>query len=101
MKRILFIYFLLTANNVFADRNIINFSGLADKLDFEGNEELSMIGEFGFLMADGNTNTSTITAKMSTNRKLTSWSYQFIGDVLYIRIPQEVDDEKSNGASAQ
>jgi putative salt-induced outer membrane protein len=101
MKRILFIYFLLTANNVFADRNIINFSGLADKLDFEGNEELSMIGEFGFLLADGNTNTSTITAKMNTSQELTSWSYQFIGDVLYIQSPQEVDGEKNNGASAQ
>ncbi|MGK0382430.1 MAG: putative salt-induced outer membrane protein, partial [Flavobacteriales bacterium] len=39
-----------------------------------------MIGAFGFLLTDGNTNTSTITAKMNTSQELTSWSYQIIGD---------------------
>jgi hypothetical protein len=62
-----FIYFLLTANNVFAERNIINSSGLADKHDFEGNEELSMIGEFGFLSAD--VSTLIITAKINTSQE--------------------------------
>lgn len=54
MKWTLFILFLLTASNVFAKRNIIHSSDLLDKLDFEGNEELLMIGEFGFLLADEN-----------------------------------------------
>jgi putative salt-induced outer membrane protein len=62
---------------------------------------LSMIGAFGFLLTDGNTNTSTITAKMNTSQELTSWSYQIIGDIIYKRIQQKVDGEKRSGSSAQ
>lgn len=74
---------------------------LADRPEFDDNDELSMIGEFGFLLANGNTNTSTITAKINTSQELDSWSYQIIGNALYKQSEQEVDGEKNNGASAQ
>lgn len=74
---------------------------LADRPDFEGDDELSMIGEFGYLVARGNTNASTITAKIITSQELTSWSYQIIGDALYKQSQQEKDGEKSYAASAQ
>ena len=74
---------------------------LADRPTFDGDDELSMIGEFGFLVASGNTNTSTITAKINTSQELTSWSYQIIGNALYKQSQQEVDGEKNNAASAQ
>ena len=41
----------------FAEQGIMYFRYLADRS--EGDDELSMIGEFGFLLANGNTNTST------------------------------------------
>jgi putative salt-induced outer membrane protein len=74
---------------------------LADSPVFAGDDELSMIGEFGFLMANGNTNTSTVTANINTSQELTSWSYQIIGNALYKKSQQQVNGEKSNLASAQ
>lgn len=38
---------------------------------------------------------------MNNSQELKSWSYQIIGDVLYIQSPQEVDGVKSIAASAQ
>jgi putative salt-induced outer membrane protein YdiY len=52
-------------------------------------------------MANGNTNTSTITAKVNTSQELASWSYQIIGNALYKQNQQELDGEESNQASAQ
>jgi putative salt-induced outer membrane protein YdiY len=101
MKRTLLIFVLLTANNVFAKQNIMHSFYLADRPDLDSDDELLMIGEFGFLLVNGNTNTSTITAKLNTSQELTSWSYQIIGDALYKQSQQEVNGEKSNGASAQ
>ena len=94
MKLISLLFVLLTANNVFARQNIIHAIYLADRPDFDSNNELSMISEFGFLLTDGNTNISTITAKMNTSQGLTSWSYQIIGDIIYKQIQQKVDGEK-------
>ena len=65
------------------------------------NDELSMIGELGFIVANGNTNASTITAKINTSQELTSWSYQLIGSTLYKQRQQQVDGQKKNIASAQ
>jgi putative salt-induced outer membrane protein len=103
MKWTLLIFVLLTANNVFAKQNIMHSLYLADRPNFDNDDddELSMIGEFGFLISSGNTNTSTITAKLNTSQELTSWSYQFIGDALYKQSQQEVSGEKNTGASAQ
>ena len=101
MKSILLFFVLLTANNVFAKQSIIHSLYLADRPTFDDGDELSMIGEFGFLVANGNTNTSTFTAKINTSQELTSWSYQIIGNALYKQSQQEVDSEKTNTASAQ
>ena len=73
---------------------------LADRPTYD-NEELSMIGEFGFLLANGNTNTSTIKAKLNTNQELKAWSYQVIGDLLYRQSEVKVNDTKTSKATAQ
>tara|TARA_R110000868_G_scaffold403301_3_gene680445 strand:+ start:393 stop:1181 length:789 start_codon:yes stop_codon:yes gene_type:complete len=101
MKWILLLFVLLTANYCFAKQSIMHSLYLADRPDFDGDDELSMIGEFGFLVANGNTNTSTITAKINTSQELTSWSYQIIGSALYKQSQQQVDGEKSYVAAAQ
>jgi putative salt-induced outer membrane protein YdiY len=89
------------ANNVFAKQSIMHSLYLADRPAFDGDDELSMIGEFGFLLASGNTNTSTITAKINTSQELSSWSYQVNGNALYKQSQQEVNGERVNAASAQ
>lgn len=63
--------------------------------------EMSMIGEFGLVQASGNTNTSTLTAKINTSQELALWSYQIISDVLYKRSTSEIDGEDVNATSAQ
>jgi putative salt-induced outer membrane protein YdiY len=100
MKWILFLIVLLTANFGFAKQNIMHSLYLADRPAFD-DDELSIISEFGFLLANGNTNTSTITAKINTSQELTSWSYQIIGNALYKQNQQVLDGEESNLASAQ
>jgi putative salt-induced outer membrane protein YdiY len=74
---------------------------LSDRPDFDGDDELSMIGEFGFLVANGNTDASTITAKIITSQELTSWSYQIIGNASYKQSQQNLDEQKRHVASAQ
>lgn len=101
MKLSLLLFVLLTANYGFAKQSIMHSLYLANKPAFDGDNELSMIGEFGFLVADGNTNTSTTTAKINTSQELASWSYQIIGNALYKQSQQEVDGDKRNTASAQ
>ena len=101
MKWILLLFVLLTADFCIAKQNIMHSVYLADRPEFDGDDELSMIGEFGFLVATGNTNTSTITAQINTSQELTSWSYQVIGNALYKQSQQLVDGEKSDTASAQ
>jgi putative salt-induced outer membrane protein len=100
MKWILLLIVLLTANFGFAKQNIMHSLYLADRPAFD-DDELSIISEFGFLLANGNTNTSTITAKINTSQELTSWSYQIIGNALYKQNQQVLDGEESNQASAQ
>jgi putative salt-induced outer membrane protein len=99
MKWFLLIFVLVKAHNAFAEQNIIDSLYLANKPDSA--DELSVIGEFGFLLANGNSNASTITAKLNTSQELTSWSYQIIGNALYKQSQQELDGEKSYQASAQ
>jgi putative salt-induced outer membrane protein len=100
MKWILLLIVLQTANFGFAKQNIMHSLYLADRPAFD-DDELSIISEFGFLVANGNTNTSTITAKVNTSQELTSWSYQIIGNSLYKQNQQELDGEENNQASAQ
>lgn len=101
MKYTLLLLMLLIASKVSAEQNIMHSVYLADKPILYGDDELSMIGEFGLVSADGNTNTSTITAKINTSQELTSWSYQIIGDALYKQSQQEFQGKKNNQASAQ
>lgn len=63
--------------------------------------EMSMIGEFGLVVAAGNTNTSTITAKINTSQELQHWSYQIISDALYKRSSSLIEGEKVDATSAQ
>ena len=72
MKCLILLFVLLAANSAFAKQGIMHSLYLADRPTFDGDDELSMIGEFGFLVASGNTNTSTITAKINTSQELTS-----------------------------
>jgi putative salt-induced outer membrane protein YdiY len=99
MKWIILLIVLLSANFGFAKQNIMHSLYLLDRPAFD--DELSIISEFGFLLANGNTNTSTITAKINTSQELTSWSYQIIGNALYKQNQQVLDGEESNQASAQ
>lgn len=100
MKWLLLLFVLLTANGSFAKQNIMHSLYLTKRPSLASNE-LSMIGEFGFLNAKGNTNASTVTAKLNTSQELISWSYQIIGSALYKQRQLEVDGEKRNTASAQ
>ena len=99
MKPILLLFILLTANSVFAKQSIMRSLYLADRPAFD--DELSMIGEFGFIVASGNTNASTMTANINTSQELNNWSYQVICDALYKQSQQIVDGENKNTASAQ
>ena len=96
-----FLLALLMANMCSAKQKIIHSLYLEDILAFDTVDELSMIGEFGFLLADGNTNTSTITANINTSQELAFWSYQIIGDALYKQSQQQRDEGKRNTASVQ
>lgn len=100
MKWILFLLSLLLTNNAFARQSIMHSLYLADRPDF-GDDEFSMVGEFGFLLANGNTNASTITARINTSQELTTWSYQVIADTLYKQSEREVDGAKRKLSSAQ
>jgi len=92
---------LLVTNNCFAKQNIMRTIYLANKPAFDGDDELSMIGEFGFLLTNGNTNTSTITGKINTSQELPSWSYQVIADALYKESEVQEAGLKTNTATAQ
>lgn len=89
------------ANDCLAKQNILHALYLADRPAYDTSDELSMIGEFGFLVASGNTNTSTLTTKINTSQELKHWSYQVIGDALYKQSEVETDGKTKNTASAQ
>ena len=101
LKYSLFIVLLAIATKCVANEKIMRTIYLANKPAFDGDDELSMIGEFGFLLANGNTNTSTITGKLNASQELTEWSYQVIADALYKQSESEIDGVKVNIASAQ
>ncbi|MFT5676334.1 MAG: putative salt-induced outer membrane protein [Paraglaciecola sp.] len=63
--------------------------------------EKSMTGEFGMLFTEGNTQTSTLTAKVNTSHELTDWSYQLVGDLLYTENKKEIDGKLTKSTSAQ
>lgn len=100
-KYCLFLVVLLMASNSMAKQNIMRAIYLASKPAFDGDDELSMIGEFGFLLTQGNTNTSTITGKINTSQELPSWSYQVIADALYKQSEIQENGLKENIATAQ
>lgn len=83
--------------------NIMNLLYLADEPSHVATleDEKSMTGEFGMLLTDGNTNTSTLTAKINTSHELTDWSYQLIGDLLYRRNKSEIDGKLTELTTAK
>jgi putative salt-induced outer membrane protein len=102
MAKFLFLLFFVALNS-HAQLNIMRALYLADKPGYAIGEstELSMIGEFGMVVASGNTNTKTITAKMNTSQELPHWSYQVISDLLYKRSSSLVDGQRISATSAQ
>ncbi|MEP2653275.1 MAG: DUF481 domain-containing protein [Paraglaciecola sp.] len=64
-------------------------------------EELSVVSELGFLLINGNTNTSTTIAKLNISQELKAWSYQLVGDFLYTQSESKVDGKTKDVASAQ
>ncbi|WP_299083264.1 YdiY family protein [uncultured Paraglaciecola sp.] len=101
MKYLILFIILLTAKSVFAKQGTMHILYFPEPPSYEGNDELSMVGEFGFLMADGNTNTSSVTANINTTQEFSDWGYQIIGNALYKQNQQEVQGKKTNTASAQ
>jgi putative salt-induced outer membrane protein YdiY len=86
-----------------AQLNIMRALFMAEDANYAAvvDDELSMTSEFGMLIASGNTNTSTLLAKMNTSQEFDSWSYQIIGDVLYKESEKKLDDELQKETSAQ
>lgn len=86
-----------------AQLNIMRSLYMAEKPGYAigQDNELSMIGEFGLVSASGNTNTTTLTAKINTSQELRLWSYQIIGDILYKRSKTVIDGKDTNATSAQ
>ena len=77
------------------------FMAEAPSYSSEMDDELSITGEFGMLIAQGNTNTSTLLAKINTSQELDSWSYQVIGDVLYKQSETVIAEQLQTETSAQ
>ena len=101
MKKFLLLSCLISANS-YAQLNIMRSLYMAEKPGYAIGEddELSMIGELGIVVAQGNTNTSTLTAKVNASQELKHWSYQVIGDLLHKRSTAEVDGEDITTISA-
>jgi putative salt-induced outer membrane protein YdiY len=100
MKKILWILIGLTPS-CYAAKDIMGSLYMAERLTSKPLKRLSMIGEFGFLLADGNTNTSTVTAKLNADQELERWSYQIIGDGLYKQSEGLVEGLEAKVTSAQ
>lgn len=100
-KFLLLILFISTSSQ--AQINIMRSLYMAEKPGYAVGQdnEMSMIGEFGLVVAAGNTNTSTMTAKINTSQELKHWSYQVISDLLYKRSTTEIDGEDVKATSAQ
>ncbi len=73
---------------------------MADKRNYKADDELSMVGELGIIVASGNTNASTLKAKINASQELEAWSYQVIADTLYKQSQKTVNGEKVTATSA-
>ncbi|MGJ8679628.1 DUF481 domain-containing protein [Paraglaciecola sp.] len=74
---------------------------MADKPNYKADEELSMVGEFGFIFANGNTNASTLKARFNASQELKDWEYQITGDTFYKQSKKTVNGESVKATSAQ
>ena len=101
--KIIFLLILFFSAASQAQVNIMRSLYMAEKPGYAigQDNELSMIGEFGLVVAAGNTNTSTMTAKINSSQELKLWSYQIIGDMLYKRSTTEIDGKDVDATSAQ
>jgi putative salt-induced outer membrane protein YdiY len=77
------------------------YASEAPKYIVEQDENLSMTGELGMVFAEGNTNTSTLIAKLNAGQELKTWSYQVLADILYKQSKQEINGEQQKSTSAQ
>ena len=69
MKRILFVAGLLIAGNAMAEENEV--------------KPFSMDGEFGLISTSGNTDNTSVKAKLSASQELDKWSNDFLAEGLY------------------
>jgi putative salt-induced outer membrane protein YdiY len=104
MKNVLFTLALcssLFVNVANAKPNFMRSLYMADKPNYKADEELSMVGEFGFIVANGNTNASTLKARVIANQELEAWEYQITGDTFYKQSSKKINGESVKATSAQ
>lgn len=104
MKKALFTIFLclpIFANTASAKPNFMRSLYMADKPNYKADEEISMVGEFGLILTNGNTNASTLKARLIANQELAAWEYQITGDTLYKQNKKTVNGESVTATSAQ
>lgn len=101
--KIFLLLILFVSGSCQAQINIMRSLYMAEKPGYAVGQdnEMSMIGEFGLVVAAGNTNTSTMTAKINTSQELKYWSYQIISDLLYKRSTTQINGEDVKATSAQ
>ncbi|MDU0355821.1 DUF481 domain-containing protein [Paraglaciecola aquimarina] len=100
MKIKLLIILLCFPLGAIAKPNFMRSLYMADKRNYKADDELSMVGELGFILARGNTNASTLKAKINTSQELETWSYQIIADTLYKQSKRTVNGENVTTTSA-
>ncbi|MCF2948534.1 DUF481 domain-containing protein [Paraglaciecola aquimarina] len=101
MKKVLFIISLCLPLAVTAKPNFMRSLYMADKPNYKADEELSMVGEFGFIIANGNTNTSIIKGRINASQELKAWEYQITGDTFYKQSKKDIDGESVKATAAQ
>ncbi len=74
---------VLTGFNTQAKPNFMRSLYMADKPNYKADEELSVVGEFGFLFTEGNSSASTLKARLNASQELKAWEYQIFTNLLY------------------
>lgn len=80
MKKTLIATGLLLTGNAFAQEEVKPFT---------------MDGELGFIATSGNTETTSLNAKLSAHQELEQWSNDFLFEGLYKKDDVAIDDETS------
>lgn len=101
MKVVLLVFCVCFSLSINAKPSFMRSLYMADRPNYKANEELSMVGQFGFVFADGNTNASTLKGRINANQELKAWEYQIIADTLYKQSKKVVQGEKVKTTAAQ